>query len=58
MRLTKDFITKHNKKDVVVHGKDYEIYKVNDYFMVHIYGGPFAAVNTLEYALEWVKDFN
>lgn len=51
-------LTKHNKKDIVVQGNDYEIYKVDDYFMVHVYGGPFAAVKTLDEAKEWVKDFN
>ena len=40
-------IMQKKNKEIIVQGQDYEIYKVNDYFMVHIYGGPFAAVNTL-----------
>ena len=51
-------IMQKKNKEIIVQGQDYEIYKVNDYFMVHIYGGPFAAVNTLEEALKWIKDFN
>ncbi len=51
-------LTKHNKKDIVAQGQDYEIYRVDDYFMVHIYGGPYKTLNSLEESLDWAKGFN